>query len=153
MRMPRYFFHVKRGQVTILDQNGIELGGQQEEEEEGEQRVEEILTENAGAWRTGGPLLSRMRNGARCSNCHSRRARAIGAPPRPIVRLVLVDPEIFSRQNHRLPSIGAVGICGIDSLYSRYAYRPLTHTAVFSVSPRWRSTRWVAWFFLAPFDR
>lgn len=30
--MPRYFFHVKRGQMTILDQNGIELGGQQEGE-------------------------------------------------------------------------------------------------------------------------
>jgi len=23
--MPRYFFHVKRGQVTILDQQGVEL--------------------------------------------------------------------------------------------------------------------------------
>jgi len=28
--MPRYFFHVKRGQVTILDQNGVELGSQEE---------------------------------------------------------------------------------------------------------------------------
>jgi len=23
--MPRYFFHVKRGQVTVLDQEGVEL--------------------------------------------------------------------------------------------------------------------------------
>ena len=23
--MPRYFFHVKRGQVTVLDQQGVEL--------------------------------------------------------------------------------------------------------------------------------
>ena len=44
--MPRYFFHVKRGQVTILDQNGIELGGQLEAEAEGKRRVQEILTES-----------------------------------------------------------------------------------------------------------
>lgn len=44
MRMPRYFFHVKRGQVTVLDQNGVELGGQEEAEEEGKRRVQEILT-------------------------------------------------------------------------------------------------------------
>jgi len=44
--MPRYFFHVKRGQVTVLDQNGVELGGQEEAEEEGKRRVQEILTES-----------------------------------------------------------------------------------------------------------
>jgi len=41
--MPRYFFHVKRGQVTILDQNGIELGSQEEAQEEGKRRLQEIL--------------------------------------------------------------------------------------------------------------
>jgi hypothetical protein len=25
--MPRYFFHVKRGQLTVLDQEGVELAG------------------------------------------------------------------------------------------------------------------------------
>ena len=35
MRMPRYFFRVERGQVTILDQTGFELGGQLEAEAEG----------------------------------------------------------------------------------------------------------------------
>ena len=46
MRMPRYFFHVKRGQVTILDQNGIELGDHEEAEAEGKRRLQEILTES-----------------------------------------------------------------------------------------------------------
>jgi hypothetical protein len=46
VRMPRYFFHIKRGQVTILDQNGIELSGQLEAEAEGTRRLQEILTES-----------------------------------------------------------------------------------------------------------
>jgi len=46
VRMPRYFFHVKRGQVTILDQNGIELGDHEEAEAEGKRRLQEILTES-----------------------------------------------------------------------------------------------------------
>ena len=80
VRIPRYLFHVKRGQVTILCQNGIELGGHEEAEAEGKRRLQEILTESVPGetWQTGGRSLSRMRNGARCSNCRSRVARAIG---------------------------------------------------------------------------
>ena len=44
--MPRYFFHVKRGQVTILDQNGLELGGLEEAEAEGKRRLQKILPES-----------------------------------------------------------------------------------------------------------
>jgi hypothetical protein len=60
--------------------NGIELGGHEEAEAEGKRRLQEILTESVPGetWQTGGRSLSRMRNGARCSNCRSRVARAIG---------------------------------------------------------------------------
>jgi len=43
--MPRYFFHVKRGQVTVLDQIGVELEDHAAAEEEGKRRLQEILTE------------------------------------------------------------------------------------------------------------
>ena len=53
MRMPRYFFHVKRGQMTVLDQIGIELGGQQEAQEQARRRLQEILTESDHKERPG----------------------------------------------------------------------------------------------------
>jgi hypothetical protein len=107
VRIPRYLFHVKRGQVTILCQNGIELGGHEEAEAEGKRRLQEILTESVPGetWQTGGRSLSRRRNGARCSNCRSRVARAIGGRPRPIVRFGLVDPTDFSRDKNSSPPI------------------------------------------------
>jgi len=40
--MPRYFFHVKRGQVTVLDQQGIELAGLSEATAEALERGRQI---------------------------------------------------------------------------------------------------------------
>ena len=41
--MPRYFFHVRRGQMTVLDQEGIELAGTVDAEVEGAQRAQYIV--------------------------------------------------------------------------------------------------------------
>ena len=41
--MPRYFFHVRRGQMTVLDQEGIELAGTVDAEVEGAQRAQHIV--------------------------------------------------------------------------------------------------------------
>ena len=38
--MPRYFFHVKRGQVTLLDQEGIDLENSAQAEEEAVRRTQ-----------------------------------------------------------------------------------------------------------------
>ena len=45
--MPRYFLHVKRGQVTVLDQEGIELDNDAQAEEEAVRRVQEIAPDEA----------------------------------------------------------------------------------------------------------
>jgi hypothetical protein len=45
--MPRYFFHVKRGQVTVLDQEGVELGNTADAEKEAARRGQEIVAEEA----------------------------------------------------------------------------------------------------------
>jgi len=42
--MPRYYFHVKRGQVTILDHDGAELFDLAEAEKEAVRRGREIVT-------------------------------------------------------------------------------------------------------------
>lgn len=39
LAMPRYYFHVRRGQLTVLDQDGIELADTVETELEAAQRV------------------------------------------------------------------------------------------------------------------
>jgi hypothetical protein len=41
-KMPRYFFHLKRGQVLILDQVGVELCDLEEAEKEAARRGQEI---------------------------------------------------------------------------------------------------------------
>ena len=43
--MPRYFLHVKRGQVTVLDQEGIELDNDAQAEEEAARRAQECLAD------------------------------------------------------------------------------------------------------------
>jgi hypothetical protein len=53
--MPRYFLHVKRGQVTVLDQEGIELGNATQAEEEAARRAQQCLVDDA--W--NGKLVSR----------------------------------------------------------------------------------------------
>jgi hypothetical protein len=45
--MPRYFFHVKRGQVTILDQEGIELDNAVQAEAEAVHRAQKIVPDEA----------------------------------------------------------------------------------------------------------
>ena len=40
--MPRYFFHVKRGQMTVLDQEGIELADAAQAEVEAARRVQQM---------------------------------------------------------------------------------------------------------------
>jgi hypothetical protein len=45
--MPQYFFHVKRGQVTVLDQEGIELANAARAEEEAARRAQQRLADHA----------------------------------------------------------------------------------------------------------
>jgi hypothetical protein len=45
--MPRYFFHFKRGQVTILDQEGVDLAGITEAAEEAARRGRAIAMRDA----------------------------------------------------------------------------------------------------------
>ena len=51
--MPRYFFHVRRGQINVLDQEGIELADTVDAEVEAAQRAQQIV--NRGSL-NGGPL-------------------------------------------------------------------------------------------------
>jgi hypothetical protein len=53
--VPRYFFHVKRGQMTVLDQEGIELADAAQAEEEAARRAQQIVTGDA----LNGVLVSR----------------------------------------------------------------------------------------------
>ena len=41
--MPRYYFHVRRGQMTVLDHEGIELAGTVDAEVEAAQRAQQIV--------------------------------------------------------------------------------------------------------------
>jgi hypothetical protein len=45
--MPRYFFHDKRGQVTVLDQEGIDLENSAQAEEEAVRRTQQCLADDA----------------------------------------------------------------------------------------------------------
>jgi hypothetical protein len=40
--MPRYYFHVRRGQITVLDHGGIELADTAGAEVEGAERAQQI---------------------------------------------------------------------------------------------------------------
>jgi len=57
--MPRYFFHVKRGQMTVLDQQGIELADIEEATKEAARRGREILANQAseGVRDSGGIII------------------------------------------------------------------------------------------------
>jgi hypothetical protein len=41
--MPRYYFHVRRGQMTVLDQEGIEFADPADAEVEAAQRAQQIV--------------------------------------------------------------------------------------------------------------
>jgi len=45
--MPRYFFHLKRGQMTILDRDGMELADVAEAAREAVRRGREVARQNA----------------------------------------------------------------------------------------------------------
>jgi hypothetical protein len=51
VRMPRYYFHIKRGQVTILDHEGAELFDLAEAEKEAVRRGRAIVTRDGPAQR------------------------------------------------------------------------------------------------------
>jgi len=46
--MPRYYFHVRRGQMTVVDREGIELADNIEAVQEAERRGREFATDEAG---------------------------------------------------------------------------------------------------------
>jgi hypothetical protein len=58
--MSRYYFHVRRGQITILDHEGIELAGTVDAEVEAAQRAQQIV--NRGSL-NGGSLNGKFLNG------------------------------------------------------------------------------------------
>ena len=45
--MRRFYFHVKNGQVTVLDQEGVEFADEQEAGKEAARRGREIATRSA----------------------------------------------------------------------------------------------------------
>jgi hypothetical protein len=45
--MRRFYFHVKNGQVTVLDQEGVEFADEQEAAKEATRRGREIATRSA----------------------------------------------------------------------------------------------------------
>ena len=57
--MPRYFFHVKRGLMTILDREGIELTGVEEAAKEAAQQGQQIARREAltGIPPSGGAII------------------------------------------------------------------------------------------------
>jgi hypothetical protein len=54
-RMPRYYFHIKRGQVTILDHEGIDLFDLAAAEKEALRRGREIVTRDGPS--NGGTIV------------------------------------------------------------------------------------------------
>ena len=44
--MPHYYFHVRRGQITVLDQEGIELADAAQAEVEAAHRAQQVVTGN-----------------------------------------------------------------------------------------------------------
>ena len=47
--MPRYYFHVRRGQLTVPDQEGMELANDVEAVQEAARRARQIATDEGGA--------------------------------------------------------------------------------------------------------
>ena len=62
--MPLYYFHVRRGQVTVLDQEGIELAGTVDAKVEAGQRAQQIVNR---ASLNGGSLNGEFLNGQSAS--------------------------------------------------------------------------------------
>jgi hypothetical protein len=60
--MARYYFHVRRGQLTVLDHEGIELAGTADAEAEAAERAQQIVN---GASLNGEPLNAKSASGGR----------------------------------------------------------------------------------------
>jgi len=45
--MSRYFFHLRRGQVTVLDQEGVELASIEDAAKEAGKRAQQIASKDA----------------------------------------------------------------------------------------------------------
>jgi hypothetical protein len=69
--MPRYYFHVRRGQITVLDQEGIELAETVDAEVEAAQRAQQIVNR--------GSLNGELLNGASLNGEDVSRGRIIVA--------------------------------------------------------------------------
>jgi len=74
--MPHYYFHVRRGQMTVLDQEGIELAGTVDAEMEAAQRAQQIV--NRGSL-NGGSLNGKFLNGEFLNGQSASRGRIIVA--------------------------------------------------------------------------
>jgi uncharacterized protein DUF6894 len=64
--MPRYYFHVRRGQITILDHEGIELADTVDAEVKAAERAQQVVNEEA-------------KNGASLNEASAHRRRIIVA--------------------------------------------------------------------------
>ena len=74
--MRRYYFHVRRGQITVLDQEGIELADTVDAEVEAAQRAQQIV--NRGS--LNGELLNGASlNGASLNGEYVSRGRIVVA--------------------------------------------------------------------------
>jgi hypothetical protein len=69
--MPRYYFHVRRGQITILDHEGIELGDTVDAEVEATQRAQQVMD--------GEAMNGASMNGASMNEPSASRGRIIVA--------------------------------------------------------------------------
>ena len=69
--MPRYYFHVRRGQINVLDQEGIELADTVDAEVEAAQRAQQIVNR--------GSLDGGLLNGASLNGEYVSRGRIVVA--------------------------------------------------------------------------
>jgi hypothetical protein len=74
--MPRYYFHVRRGQITILDHEGIELGDTVDAEVEAAQRAQQVMD---GEAMNGASMNGASMNGASMNEASASRGRIIVA--------------------------------------------------------------------------
>jgi len=58
--MPRYYFHIKRGQVVMLDQEGLEFSGMAVADKEATRRGQKTAAHVLPAITTGGHLSMTM---------------------------------------------------------------------------------------------
>src|SRR4029450_9540026 len=76
LAMPRYYFHVRRGQMTVLDQQGIELADTADAEVEAAQRAQQIVNRRS---LNGGSLHGKFLNGQFLNGRPASRGRIIVA--------------------------------------------------------------------------